>query len=141
MLEINKDQLMVEVEAEEIKTNKIINIMAGNAIDVWNDYGSLPPEYSGTIRWRKPSNQNILEIYLAVNYSGNLAGRQFFGWLPEIFSPSFTKTILGVVTYREGTVNTTRFQLLNVTEDGLLDIYAPSTAILRNMLFYGMIDL
>lgn len=129
----------------DINDNKLVkeifSISSGDELDVWNDYGNLPPDYSGTIRWKKPSNQNILEVYMAVNYDGNVGGSESFGWLPVAFRPSTTKEIMGMVTYREGTVSTNKFQILNITEDGMFEIYAPATTIIRNMLFYGIINL
>jgi len=120
-----------------------LNATTEEALDAWNDYGELPPEYSGSIRWKKPSNKNILEVYMNASYWGSYKGTQTFcGWLSKDYLPKSTKTFKGVVYYKENSVTTMKFQMMNIDIKGDIIIYTTSPdQIITGYMFQGIIDL
>ncbi len=107
--------------------------------DLWHDV-SLPADYEGVFKYRRLSNQDILQIYADVEYNGSNDDSAIF-YIPESVSPANSKTITGFVTYRQRNTNTTRTQFLNIHDDGELYIPGYTDQIITDFMFNGMIDL
>lgn len=106
--------------------------------DLWHNV-ALPAGYDGFFKYRRLSNQNILEIYADVFYSGSKKGGISFA-IPEAVCPPWTETITGFVGYTTGSTYENKRQLLNVKDDGELYISASSTQIINNFMFNGLVD-
>jgi len=142
---INNNQLISEKVLDIEK--EIDNIEENNSVlavveDVWHDYDGLyPVDFDGHIWYRKPSNQNILEICAEVWVNNNMKGEQFFASLPVGFRPAKTEGITGFAMYDNGSTRELRLQILNVSNKGVMTIYGPPTEYIRFFIFNGIIKL
>ncbi len=106
--------------------------------DLWHNV-ALPSGYEGFFKYRRLSNQNILEIYADVFYSGSKKGGISFA-IPESVCPPWNETITGFVGYTTGSTYENKQQLLNVKGNGELYIPASSTQTIINFMFNGLVD-
>ncbi len=135
---ISEKILDVEKEVVSIEEN---NSLLAFAEDVWHVDDLYPPEFDGRIWFRKPSNQNIVEICAEVWVNDNMKGDQVFAVLPAGFRPSKTEGIAGFVMYDNGSTSEFRLQIMNVNDRGVMRIYGPPTEYIRFFIFNGIIKL
>jgi len=135
---ISEEILDSEKDVSNIGEN---NNLLAFAEDVWHVDDLYPPEYDGRIWYRKPSNQNIVEIRAEVWVNDNMKGSQEFVVLPTGFRPSKTEGIAGFVMYDNGSKSEFRLQIMNVNDRGFMRIYSPPTEYIRFFIFNGIIKL
>ena len=109
---------------------------------LWHDL-PMPANTKGKAKYRKLTNQNILELY--VNGGTNksfTAGSLTLGPLPVDYRPSKLDTMMGMIMTSDGTNKKVSFQYLNVNDDGEIIIPSGDAKLtIKDFAFYGVIDL
>ncbi len=139
---INNQLITEEAQIDEKVDYEEKNSLLSVEEDMWHDFeGIYPEDFDGYIRYRKPSNRNILEIQADIWVLINMKGEQFFASLPIEFRPSSTKCITGFAMYDNGSTRELRLQILNVSKKGVMTVPGPSAEYIRFFMFNGIIDL
>ncbi len=127
MSEINKEQLANQVAS----------------VDVWMDF-TPPANAEGVFKYRKLTDDNMLEIYLNGRYTGSATGSILLGILAAKYRPSTTQIITGLITYKVLADNSSRLQMqyLNMGPDGEVKIIGGvGQELIRSFIFHGFVDL
>ncbi|GEM_PF-1955516 len=137
MKEINKEQF---VEVEEIK-NENSDIAA--VTDIWMDF-TPPANVDGIFKYRKLTDDNMLEIYLdGRNKSGDI-GSILIGILASKYRPIRTQIITGFIIYKSLVDGASRLQIqyLNIGDDGEVKVLGGvGQEVIKNFVFHGFVDL
>lgn len=128
-----------KIEKYERKTANSLTVVD----DVWYDFA--PSEYMGetiVAKYRKLSNQNILEICINGMNEEDISGDLDFGRLPVEYRPSEWGLLFGMLSVEVNGEYIHEMQFLNIGDDGYVftGSYRPNS-IVNSFMFYGVINL
>jgi len=120
------------------------NVNAATVVDdLWHDIASNTNIDDCVMKYRKLSNQNILQIYVNGSNEIDISGSLDLGRLPKEYRPTNVEIIYGTIDLIINGEIVRSTQILNICDDGWVSITVgiSSPYVIKNLVFYGMVNL